>query len=426
MVAVLHALHRCLTLCCLHGLLRQRKVKTPYTPVPGRLLYIPASCLPYHISGYTTRTHELLRALVNAGGDVHALCRPGYPWDRADTLCAPPKGESTMVDGVRYAHLPHPSKNRLLVQYAAQAAPRIARYAAQHNIACIHAASNHTNALPALIAARRLGVPFHYEMRGLWELTRASRQPDFENSHNFNLGLEMEGLVATQADRVFVITEQLGAYARKRWGLPAHRIHLLPNCVDAARILPADPAEVVPNTIGYAGSLINYEGLDTLIAALSALIRQGRDIHLHIIGDGEARPLLESLIASFNLTSHVHLHGKMPPSDARALLARCAVVCIPRKPFKVCEIVPPIKLVEALALAKPVIVPDLPVMREELAGVDATFFFAAGNADDLARVVDMVLSRQDLAALGAQGRQHVLHRRQWQTYVSNILGCGQC
>ncbi len=43
-----------------------------------------------------------------------------------------------------------------------------------------------------------------------------------------------------------------------------------------------------------------------------------------------------------------------------------ALVCLPRKPFEVCRIVPPIKLVEALAMAKPVIVPDLPVFRDEL------------------------------------------------------------
>lgn len=67
-----------------------------------------------------------------------------------------------------------------------QASRVIADTARIENVSQIHAASNHFNALPALLAARMLGIPFHYEMRGLWELTRASRQPWYENSARFH------------------------------------------------------------------------------------------------------------------------------------------------------------------------------------------------------------------------------------------------
>ena len=41
--------------------------------MPRRLLYVPASCRPYHISGYTARTHELLCALQAAGATIITL-----------------------------------------------------------------------------------------------------------------------------------------------------------------------------------------------------------------------------------------------------------------------------------------------------------------------------------------------------------------
>ncbi|MFP3361273.1 glycosyltransferase, partial [Planococcus sp. SIMBA_143] len=68
----------------------------------------------------------------------------------------------------------------------------------------ILAASNYLSALPALIAARRLGVPFVYEMRGFWEVSAASVRPGWEQSDQYRLDRRYEDLVAREADRVVV------------------------------------------------------------------------------------------------------------------------------------------------------------------------------------------------------------------------------
>ena len=413
--------HRAITMGVLHGLLRRKKSRPTYTPAPQRILYVAASSLPYHISGYTTRTHELIRAMAALGADMRVLTRPGYPWDRSDRLVEP-ESDATSFDAVQYTHMRHPSRRRLLVQYAVQAAPLIARWAKSQRVGLIHAASNHVNALPALLAARRLGIPFQYEMRGLWELTRASRDPGFEHSHAFSLGLALEGFVAVHADRVLVISEQLRQYAAQAWNIPADRFSLLPNCVDPCRVTPGDPHGVSPRSIGYAGSLIGYEGLDTLIEAVGILAGQGLDVRLEIIGDGEARPELERLVERLGLAGRVRLSGRVAPETARSMLAGCGLVCIPRKPFTVCEIVPPIKLVEAMAMARPVIVPDLPVFRDELGAQPAGFFFTSGDAEDLARVIAQAQTDPGaLAELGDKARTYALQRRQWRDHAAEAL-----
>lgn len=419
------ALHRAATLFHLRYLLRTKRSAPAFSPVAGRLLYAAASCLPYHISGYTSRTHELLCALRAGGGDVRVITRTGYPWDRRDSLCLPEE-EHTIIDDVDYAHARAPRNNRFTAIYVAQAAAVLERYARQERIAAIHAASNHVNALPALIAARRQGIPFQYEMRGLWELTRASRQHEFEHSHNYVLGLQLEGLVASQADRVLVISEQLGLYAREHWGIPAERLYLLPNCVDEERIKPDPEAGIAPRSIGYAGSLISYEGLDTLIDAMRLLVRKGSDVRLDIIGDGEARQALEAQAAALGLSEYVRFYGKMPPEKARAYLGNCALVCIPRRDFAVCRIVPPLKLAEAQALGKAVVVPDLPVFRDEMGAEPAGWFFRAGDAEHLATVLELALADPErLAATGARGRRHVLQCRQWRQFTDSILFSGR-
>lgn len=395
----------------------------PYVPEPKSLLYVPASCLPYHISGYTTRTHAVLGSLLKAGVRLHVLTRPGYPWDRADRLQTPVEA-STERDGIVYTHCQAPSHHRPLLLYVLQAVGPIMTAAKQHKVSAIQAASNHVNALPALLSARRLGIPFFYEMRGLWELTRVSRMPEFEGSEAYKQGLALEGFVARSADRLYVISDELGRYAVENWGVDPTRMTLLPNCVDPDHFVPPDTKAVEPNTIGYAGSLLDYEGLDVLIRALRMLRDQGVVLQLRVVGEGEVRGALEALTRELGLTAQVHFFGRLAPELARDVILRSAVVCLPRKPFEVCQIVTPIKLVEALAMGKPVIVPDLPVFKDELCsevGHTPGWFFKAGDAADLAGVLNAAFADSAvLAEKASWARTHAVTMRNWQRYVRDV------
>lgn len=401
----------------------QAKAALPYVPKPKSLLYVPASCLPYHISGYTIRTHAVLSSLQKAGVRLQVLTRPGYPWDRADSLQTPVEVGAER-DGVVYNHARAPSHHRPLLMYVLQAVKPIMAVAKQHRVSAIQAASNHVNALPALLAARRLGVPFFYEMRGLWELTRVSRMPDFDGSEAYKQGLGLEGFVARGADRLYVISDELGRYAVENWGVDPRKMALLPNCVDPKHFVPADSAVVEPKTIGYAGSLLDYEGLDVLIRALALLRDNGVLLNLRVVGEGEVRGALEALTRELGLTTQVHFFGRLAPELARDVILRSALVCLPRKPFEVCQIVTPIKLVEALAMGKPVIVPDLPVFKDELrskSGEEAGWFFKAGDSADLARILKNAFAGAEiLAEKSLLARSHAVTMRNWQRYVQDI------
>jgi glycosyltransferase involved in cell wall biosynthesis len=263
-------------------------------------------------------------------------------------------------------------------------------------------------------------------MRGLWELSRASRMPEFRDSQGFKQGLELEGLVASQADRLFVISEQLGQYAREHWNVDPARMGLMPNCVDPSRFTPGAAQDVQPNTIVYAGSLIVYEGLDVLIDAVADLAGRGKDVTLTIIGDGEARAPLQAQVQSLGMERHVLFAGRVSPEEARALQAKAALVCIPRRPFEVCRIVPPIKLVEAMAMGKPVLVPDLPVFQDEVGPCRSVRFFKAGNVQDLARVLEETFQAgpEVLAQDGALAREEATQRRSWADFVVHALPAG--
>ena len=58
-----------------------------------------------------------------------------------------------------------------LVPYIYEYSSRLEQLAIERNTSLIHAASNHWNGLASVVAARRLGIPNVYEVRGLWEIT---------------------------------------------------------------------------------------------------------------------------------------------------------------------------------------------------------------------------------------------------------------
>lgn len=395
----------------------------PYIEHPRErtLLYVPASCLPYHISGYTSRTHEILKAIKNQGYDINVLTRPGYPWDRRDSLI-PPEKDSSSLDELVYNHSQKPSRHKPLFIYALFAAKVIEKYIIKNKIGRIHAASNFFNALPALLAARRLGIPFQYELRGLWELTRASRIPDYYDSPGFHFGLDMEAYVAQHADRLFVISRQLGLYIKHNWGIDESKLRLLPNCVDIERIKPFADTKIEADLIGYAGSLINYEGLDLLLDALAILKSHNRRIKLILIGDGEARPELEERTRRLGLEEQVFFVGRSDPETARAELAKASLVCIPRKNYEVCKIITPLKLVEAMAMGKAVICPDLPVFMDELGELAKGWTFRANDALSLAeKLAEKLAQSEAIARQGEFLRQKVIKSRQWKQYIPELM-----
>ncbi len=232
----------------------------------------------------------------------------------------------------------------------------------------------------------------------------------------------MEAFVARNSDKLFVISRQLGLYAMREWNIEESRIRLLPNCVDVERIKPMPEIKVIPDLIGYAGSIMNYEGLDILLEAIAYLNSQNRRVKLMIIGDGEARPALEKLSSDLGLRELVSFAGRLDPESARKKLASASLVCIPRKDFEVCRIITPLKLVEAMALGKAVICPELPVFMDELGELSQGWTFKAGDAKDLAKKIAQKLGQNELLTRqGESLRRHIINKSQWKQYIPALM-----
>jgi len=79
--------------------------------------------------------------------------------------------------------------------------------------------------------------------------------------------------------------------------------------------------------MGFIGRFTKQKGLPTLIEALDIINKRLVDFELHLIGDGEDKPMIEEMVNSANLNDKVIFHGYS--SSPWALLSDVPLVVMP-------------------------------------------------------------------------------------------------
>ncbi|MHC4830747.1 MAG: glycosyltransferase, partial [Planctomycetota bacterium] len=167
----------------------------------------------------------------------------------------------------------------------------------------------------------------------------------------------------------FVCPSQALARILEARGLPAERIHVVPNAVDAegmdrdvkeARARSLDPeagAERVPLVVTVA-RLDPIKDLSTLIASVDALRAGGRKVRARIVGEGPDRLRLEALLAQHSVGSAAPVELVGYRADVAPELARADVFCL----TSISEGLP-VALLEAMAAG-------VPCVASRIQGVD--------------------------------------------------------
>lgn len=414
-------------------LLPERSEFPAYVVEPNRIMYCVHQSPVYNSNGYSTRTRGVANGLTAAGGDVVVVARSGYPWDSKSDVAKPKILRSqSELDGVQYIHVPGGHLNREPIdQYIMQAADAFVREARMLRPSIIQAASNYRTALPALIAARRLGIPFVYEVRGLWEFTEVSAKPGFEETERFEAMRSLETLVASNSDQVLAITPQIKDELISR-GVESQVITVAPNSVDPEVFVPipkdrdfAKSKEIsveVP-VIGFAGSIVGYEGLDKLVEA-SSLLKQ-RDIAHQIViaGSGAAEAALKDQVKKLNLGENIKFLGRLSQDQMPRLQSTFDVVACPRKSNLVTELVSPLKPLESFAAGKATVLSDV-APNKELAGQtqERALLCDANSAESLAAQLEkLILDKELIADLGRTSRLWVVRKRTWKRLGERML-----
>lgn len=398
----------------------------------GGILYLLHNCLPHHTGGYAIRAHGLLKGFQDAGRDVIAQARLGYPADRK-------KSESDrlvqeMIDGVEYSFLPdHMSIDQAdQVGYIEHYVENVLKSVDPKRIGYVHAASFFQNGLAGRMIADRLGVPLVYEMRGMEWLTNGALDPEWQRSMPGIVGREMELAAARSADHVFAITHALGDWLVDN-GIEAGKISVLPNgCVAEEAAYASGRDETLAReldlegsfVVGYIGSVVFYEGIDLIVRAVGQVRKEtGLDVRFLLVGDGPDSQRVTQFIDESGARDFVRQTGRVPHSDVNRYYSLVDAFVMARTDLEICNIISPLKPLEALMKRKLLITSDVDAIREMvIASEGGAVTFKAGSVSELSdRIVQAAREPERMAEIAQKGHQWAVEQRSWSVLARKAL-----
>lgn len=386
------------------------------------VLHVLDHSLPV-VSGYSSRSRSIVDAQMRLGLRPVVLTSPKHP-------LAGPAHE--VLDGVPHYRTPSAARG-FAPPYAAEIlsmlrlASRIVQVARREHATLLHAHSPVLNGLPALWASRKLGLPLIYETRAFWEDAAVDHGTTREGSVRYRLSRGLETFLFRRADRVVTIAEAMRAEIVGR-GVSPLRIRVVPNGVDTDRLRPAprNPALAARlgldggPVLGFVGSFYRYEGLGFLLEAVPELAARLPGLRVVLVGGGEEDAELRRTAAGLGDT--VVLPGVVPPADVGDFYGVMDVFVCPRRRMRLTELVTPLKPLEAMAMAKPVLASDVGGLKELIRDGVTGLLFAPESRNALVASAVRLASDADLRQrLAGAAREHVVKERRWDHLVSRYV-----
>lgn len=196
-----------------------------------------------------------------------------------------------------------------------------------------------------------------------------------------------EARVWRRADGYVTITRGLAAELASRFG-SRPRLAVAPDGTRLGDAVGPPPGDAYgPLTVGYAGHLYAWKGVDVLLAALAEV----PEVRGLIVGGHDGEPDLDrlrQLAGRLGLASRVTFTGLVPPCDVPDRLAAADVLVLPNPASAIStRFTSPLKLFEYMAAQRAIIASDLPAIREVVDPEVHALLVPAGDPAALAAAI---------------------------------------
>jgi glycosyltransferase involved in cell wall biosynthesis len=284
------------------------------------------------------------------------------------------------------------------------------------------------SALLCLIAARLRGRLYTYwlsypfpESRVLDAREGRARIPAVSWIGGKLSGWLLYKIIMPRADHVFVQSEQMKRDVAAE-GVAPDKMTPVPMGVDED-LLDLPRQSIEPGTVLYLGTLVRVRRLEVLLEAMIEVRRAHSRARLIFVGEGDSpqdRAFLEGEARRLGVADAVEFTGRMPMRDALDRVARAAVCVSPFYPTFVLRSTSPTKLVEYMALGRPVVANDHPEQAEIIASSGAGLC-VSWSADQFASAITALLRDPDKAEeIGARGPSYVKENRTYRAISRNL------
>jgi phosphatidylinositol alpha-1,6-mannosyltransferase len=196
--------------------------------------------------------------------------------------------------------------------------------------------------------------------------------------------------------------------------------------VDSELFVPANKEQKILSTLGWSnkkvvltvGRLQARKGQDMMIRAVPEIIKYIPNFLYAVVGDGECKDELLSLVEELKLNDYVKFLSEISDQDMINCYQQCDLFILPNRTIDQDIEGFGMVLVEAQSCAKPVIAGDSGGTKETMLVGETGIIVDATNPHNISTaVVDILANEQKLVSMGTKGREHVLKSLDWKALV---------
>ncbi len=389
---------------------------------PFRILMVLDHAYPPDV-----RVENEARSLVEAGFDVSLLALA--PDDRPDV-------ENHQGTTVYRAKLPKKVRNvmRGLVSTVPAMdfylAWRIQQRYTQQPFDAIHAHDLYLVGT-ALRAGRKLGLPVVADLHENWvegikHYAWSSRYPG-KLVVNIPRWERTERRWIHAADQLVVVIEE-AADRYAEMGVPRERITVVPNTIKLETFRGFEMEEGLvedlrsPLTLVYTGGIDAHRGLETVVDAMPAILREEPSALLVIVGDGRTREELVARATGLGLGGRVRFEGWQPQARLKSYIAAADICLVPHLKTVHTDATIPHKLFHYMFMSRPVIVTNCRPLERIVTVEQSGLVVPSGDAASLAAAaLRLGADPEGCAAMGERGRRAVLERYHWEATAAGLV-----
>jgi glycosyltransferase involved in cell wall biosynthesis len=206
----------------------------------------------------------------------------------------------------------------------------------------------------------------------------------------------------------------------------SENVFVVRNGPDLKRLNPVAPNLALKHgkhyLVGYVGVMGTQEGVDILLDVAAYIKNLGReDVHFTCVGLGPAFRELCELVKRKNLEDMVNFTGRISDEDLIEILSTADVCVNPDKPCQMNDMSTMIKIMEYMALGKPIVQFDLKEGR--ISAQEASLYSDNQNqVTDFAEKILWLLDHPtERDRMGRFGRMRVEKELAWDYSVDSLL-----
>jgi colanic acid/amylovoran biosynthesis glycosyltransferase len=182
------------------------------------------------------------------------------------------------------------------------------------------------------------------------------------------------------------------------------KVHIVRCGVDEGYLKAAPVPPPAARRAVCVGRLCEAKGQILLVEAAAILARSGLEFEIVLVGDGELRQPIESLIARHGLGERIRITGWADSQQVRSNILEARALVLPSFAEGL-----PVAIMEAFALSRPVLSTFVAGIPELVEAGRSGWLVPAGSIDDLVTALRSVFTTppEELARMGREGRKSV-------------------